>query len=274
MPAGRQPGTGTDVTTTPATGLGGDAAHDPLAEVRGLEERAFNAWPALQTVLAGGWLLRFADGYTKRANSLNALAPHLRLDEIIDVAAPLYARAGLPLVVRLSPLAGPEADACLEARGFSRRDETIVMTAPCPPGTWTIDAAARLGSAPDATWSEGFAAANAVPPAHRHTHDRMLAAIRMPAAFASLDGEGGRPIAWGLGVAERGRIGLFDIVTDPAARRQGAGRRLVTSLLAWGQAQGATGAYLQVVATNAPAIALYEWLGFRECYRYHYRIAP
>ena len=82
----------------------------------------------------------------------------------------------------------------------------------------------------------------------------------------------GRSVAWGLAVAERGKVGLFDIVTAPEARRQGAARRLVMALLAWGQGQGARDAYLQVVTTNAPAIALYRSLGFVAAYRYHYRV--
>jgi ribosomal protein S18 acetylase RimI-like enzyme len=68
-------------------------------------------------------------------------------------------------------------------------------------------------------------------------------------------------------------VGLFDIVTLPSARRRGVGRRLVTSMLAWARDEGATDGYLQVVATNAPAIALYRQLGFDEAYRYHYRQA-
>lgn len=244
-----------------------------LDRVRGIEERAFNAWPALQTVVADGWLMRFADGYTKRANSLNAWQPGCPVGTAVDVARDVYAQANVPLVVRLSPLAEPSADDVLAARGFSRLDETMVMTLPLEPDRFAIDPAAIIARKPDAAWAHGFAEANRVPERHRPTHDAMLAAIRWPAAFASLvDGE--RKLAYGLAVAERGKVGLFDIVTVPAARRTGAGRRLVESLLAWGAKAGCTEAYLQVVATNAPAIALYRALGFAEVYRYHYRVAP
>lgn len=251
--------------------MGTDQGVD-LATVRALEERAFNAWPSLQTVLADGWVMRFAAGYTKRANSVNAWAPGCDIAAILAVAAPLYARAGLPLIVRLTPLTGPTADAELGAKGFCAIDETLVMTAPLS-GPSATDPDVVIAARPDAAWSSGFAAANAVPAPHRATHDAMLAAIRWPAAFARLERDA-RTIAWGLGVAERGMIGLFDIVTAREARRAGAARQLVGGLLAWGRTQQATTAYLQVVATNAPAIALYRRFGFTEAYRYHYRIAP
>ncbi len=239
--------------------------------IRGLEERAFNAWPALSTVIAAGWVMRFAAGYTKRANSLNALVPDCPLEDILPLARTLYARAGLPLTVRLSPLAGAGADGQLATRGFVRLDETLVMTAALSEA-FAIDPAVSIRMHPDQDWSSGIAAANAVPIRRQGIHDAMLQAIRWPAAFASLS-ENGEVLGWGLAVAERGMVGLFDIVTLPSVRRRGVGRRLVTSMLAWAREEGATDGYLQVVATNAPAIALYRQLGFDVAYRYHYRQA-
>jgi N-acetylglutamate synthase len=243
-----------------------------LAHIRGIEERAFNAWPALQTVLAGGWVLRFANGYTKRANSVNALTPTCGAIEALQFARPLYEQAGWPVVFRLSPLAPGRADADLAACGFRHADETVVMTAPIDANV-AIDADVTISSRPTSEWAAGFAVANAVPHRHAATHDSMLTAIRLPVAFASLQHDG-QAIAWGLAVAERGMVGLFDIVTSPAARRTGAARRLVGSLLAWGRTHEARASYLQVVATNAPAIPLYRSFGYDEAYRYHYRIGP
>ena len=78
-------------------------------------------------------------------------------------------------------------------------------------------------------------------------------------------------IACGLGVLQCGFIGFYDIVTDPAFRRQGHAIHLIESLLGWAGEQGARRAYLQVVLSNTPALALYARLGFRELYQYWYR---
>ena len=79
-------------------------------------------------------------------------------------------------------------------------------------------------------------------------------------------------IAVGLGVAENGFVGLFDLVTDEKFRNRGFGKELVLNLIEWGKQNGAQRAYLQVMLNNAPALHLYEKLGFREVYQYWYRV--
>ena len=97
--------------------------------------------------------------------------------------------------------------------------------------------------------------------------------IRQRAAFATLRLDE-RPVAWGLGVAERGYVGLYDIVVAPDLRGIGLGRRVVLSLMAWGCSQGAHTAYLQVREENEIARSLYGALGFGLAYRYTHRVMP
>lgn len=239
------------------------------SEIQALEERALNAWPGLQTLAVDGWLLRLAGGFTKRANSANPLAPGSRFGLVLSEAEALYARHGLPALFRLTPLAPPEADAILAERGYQHFDPSLVMTAPL--GMFAADPRVELAPQPDADWLAGFARANGVPRSLHAAHDAVVRSIAHPAAFATLR-DGSDPVGYGLTVAERGMVGLYDIVISPAARGRGFGRVLTSSLLAWGQSAGAEQAYLQVRVENPVARQLYASLGFVERYGYHYRV--
>lgn len=41
--------------------------------IQKIEELSLNAWPSLQTIVYDGWILRFAEGYTRRSNSINPI---------------------------------------------------------------------------------------------------------------------------------------------------------------------------------------------------------
>jgi N-acetylglutamate synthase len=69
-------------------------------------------------------------------------------------------------------------------------------------------------------------------------------------------------------------LGLHDIWVAPEARRQGLALRVIAELVDWGASLGATTAYLQVRGDNAPALALYERLGFEPHHTYRYLAAP
>ena len=238
------------------------------ARVRSLEERGFNAWPALQTLSVGGWLLRLSGGHTKRANSASALSPCAGFEEVRRAAEAVFARHGLPTVFRLSPLAPRGTDAALHRAGYRALDPSLVLTAAVGGGRGPDGV--RLAEAPGPGWLEGFARAAGLGGRARPLHDAMLSAIALPAAFASVH-EDGRAVGFGLGVHERGRVGVFDVVVAAEHRRRGHAGAITRALLAWGHGAGAREAYLQVGEANEAARRLYAGLGFGEAYRYHYR---
>ena len=54
-------------------------------KIRQIEELSLNAHPGIKTELYDGWILRFANGYTNRANSVNMLyGGSINLEEKID----------------------------------------------------------------------------------------------------------------------------------------------------------------------------------------------
>ena len=69
-------------------------------------------------------------------------------------------------------------------------------------------------------------------------------------------------------------VGFRSIEVAPEHRRRGLGLAVMAALLEWGAEQGATTAYLQVLGDNAPALALYDGLGFTTHHAYCYLTPP
>lgn len=242
---------------------------------RRIEEASLNAWPALRQATVDGWLLRFANGYTKRANSVNPLRPpEGGLETAVAACERIYREQGLPPVFRLTSLfAPPGLDELLERRGYRRADPTHVLrldlrARPAGPGP----SAEMLEETLDG-WFPVHSALLGVPPETQAKHRAILEAI-VPRQLFALRREAGEAAACGLGVLEGDLFGLFDLVTAPGRRRRGHGAALVAGMLEWARERGAAHAYLQVVEANAPARRLYEKLGFGEAYRYWYRVTP
>jgi N-acetylglutamate synthase len=73
-----------------------------------IEELSLNAWPSLQTMLYDGWVIRSANGYTKRANSVNPLyASNIDIEEKLPFCERLYREKSLSTVFKLTPTVHP-----------------------------------------------------------------------------------------------------------------------------------------------------------------------
>lgn len=238
-----------------------------------LEELSLNNWQPLSTLLYDGWILRFADGYTKRANSINPIyASSYDVDLKIEECENMYAANHLPTVFKITPSIHPaNLDSILEKKGYNVIDCTSVQTLNLdhviPP---TLDTVTIEEQWTD-TWLDNFCRLNQVKDHNKKTMKQMLSNIKTKKAFISLYHEE-QVIACGLGVIERDYIGLYDIVTDVHFRNRGFGKQLILNMLRWGKDHGAQYSYLAVVMNNTPALQLYSKLGFREKYKYWYRV--
>jgi GNAT superfamily N-acetyltransferase len=236
-----------------------------------------NAWPALRQVLFGGWLLRFSNGLTRRANSVNPLArglgPGALPETFIAGCEALYRHHRQPTIFRLPSLLGREIDASLAARGYASEGEALVLYAAIGALAPASDPAVRVQWRPGARWLMAMAALQRHDKRQASTYRRIVTALAVPAAFAALvDDDGIAALAFGA--VHNGLICYQSLVTEPGRQRRGYARRVIASLAFWAKAQGATAACLEVEAANAPALALYHRLGFSELYHYHYRRQP
>ncbi len=119
-----------------------------------IEELNLNAWPALSQIVVDGWVVRFAQGYTRRANSANALRPSCLAPKVLlSQFEAHFRRQKLRCAVRITPLVPASFVEELDARDYTMEGETMVMLAPIPLGT--IDPTVEIASAPSQEWLAG-----------------------------------------------------------------------------------------------------------------------
>ncbi|UGQ09469.1 GNAT family N-acetyltransferase [Yinghuangia sp. ASG 101] len=267
------------------------------------------AWPATEYAELGGWRLRAAGGFTRRANSVLPLgAPGIPLGEAVEYAEQWYAARELPTYFQVPE--GSDADVFLAGAGWAAEALTLVRTArlaavrdrvgPLPEAVDVVVAEGSAGPGgpdlPDDAWlarynralssGRGAAAARAVlggvgaaggtsgsGAVVRHA----FAAVRVPdravpvaIGRVSVDlGAVARPGGAGLRVAS-----FTAMETDPAYRRRGFARAVMAALTDHALRAGATTALLAVEADNGDALRLYDGLGFTDHHRYRYRCHP
>ena len=257
-----------------------------LADARRAERAAMLAWPAAETFELDGWLVRRTpDTTSRRANS--AVAAVWRSGTKIETAIlgveGLYNDHGDLPRFQMSPMSQPAAlDGILADRGYGIEAPVRVMTT-----TPSVDARAsrwrvQVDETVDPVWHQAFVEAS---PSSAEADGRVAMVERaksrgLAVGYASVRDETGHAASIGVGVfaapgsnddADGGWALVFSMNTLESHRRQGMGRAILNALMTRALAIGCDAAYLQVESGNPGAIAVYEGLGFRDLYAYHYR---
>lgn len=240
--------------------------------IRKIETLSFKALPALEQRFYDGWLLRYANGYTRRANSVNPIYGSSEDVNIkINQCEQVYAQKNRPTIFKMTNAVYPtDLDAMLADKGYHKEAETYVYSVSLV-GLGTASKYVQIQSNLSTTWVEQFARLNRIPKQNRDTLYKMLSLIPNLCGYLTLiiDGE---TIGVALGVIEDDWMGLFDVVVDAGQRGKGYGRTIMEALFDWGEQHGASQSYLQVQADNSVATALYRSLGYAPQYAYWYRV--
>jgi ribosomal protein S18 acetylase RimI-like enzyme len=221
-------------------------------------------WPRVRTEALGEWLLRTDPApvgrLRKRANSCLAMGdPAVGLDAATRAVRDFYVALGRPAMVQVERRSSV-ADA-LVAAGWL----------PVPDG----DAHFLIGSLARA--QRAARRAGAVDAEVREHDGGLWVELAEPAAGDGTAGGtagAGKVLATGRAALTGDWLGLHGLSVDPAYRRRGLATAVVAALLERGAEQGATTAWLHVETDNAPALALYDALGFAVHHTCRYLTAP
>jgi len=236
------------------------------------EQLSIKHWPAIVTEDYDGWLLRFANGYTKRANSISTVqAPTLNIKDKVLYAEQYYHHKNAPTIFKITPTnSDQQLDQYLQTIGYDKQASTLVMstsldTLPLPKAA-EIDIVEHISI----KWIEYFCQFSGQSEAAIGTIIDILTRISAKTLLISIK-ENKEVIACGLGVIEEGYIGLYCIVTHPQYRNKGYGEQLILHLLQYAKQKGAHTSYLAVEEGNIAARKLYNKLNFQKQYLYWYR---
>jgi GNAT superfamily N-acetyltransferase len=240
------------------------------------EEACFNAWPALKEIFYDGWLIRLANGETRRTNSVNVIGRGSRdLAEKIAHCERIYGAHAQPAYFRIRSIDDPGLEDALEERGYRAEDDTrtLFMDFSATPPETSSRAIEILEGPPTDEWLAAHEAFLGHAPRKDDLRRTLLGLVALPIAFAAARDDNGKIVSVAYAALHDRLVSLQWVATDPAQRRKGLSRAILGDLLLWAEKRGAEGACLQVVAGNRPAVTLYESMGFdRELFRYHYRV--
>lgn len=243
-----------------------------LPAVRRFEAAGFRAWPAEIVEYDGSWQRRLTPGHpTRRPNCVVPLDP----GDIRDIGGRImraeerYAAAGVPLVVKETPLCPVEVVEWLKAQGWAPEAEASVQTAPL--GDQTLAGGMDIIPSHDvALFVEACREVEGNGRTPPEAMQRLFAALEPEAGMFISSDSHAKPQAVTLCVHDGNLAGLQQVAVAAGQRRKGLGFAITAAALRWARLRGATTAWLQVEVANEPAQALYRKFGFSEIYRYRY----
>ena len=223
-------------------------------------------WPATQELENSGWLMRAAGGVTNRANSVLPLAANLEAGALTEFAEKLstaqkfYRERGLPTIFQV---------ALPTWQLLSEKLRSIGAVETIHGNTMVTDLTSSKQNVP-----AGFGIVQS-----NQFSDEWLGVQPTPGIEKILSGcaatyltivKNGQAIANCRIALAKGWSSLTRVYVHQDFRGQGLGKAIVAAALEASFEQGATKALLQVEASNAIAIGVYESLGFNFHHEYSY----
>ena len=238
-----------------------------------IEELSLNAWPALKTLFCDGWIIRLANGYSFRSNSVNMLHPSKTdIEEKINYCDRIFTCHNIrPAYKILGCEEHKAAEETLKNLSYEKIYETILQVCEIPKSTKRNAEGIIVSNTFDDKWKESVIRFNKIKEEHKSTFKNIMDNVP-DEKIVVRKVYGGETIGCGYAALEKNYAGLFSIVVKEEFRGKGYGREIVEAMLTEAARRGINKTYLQVDHDNNSALKLYEKFGYKEIYRYWYRV--
>lgn len=263
--------------------------------IKKIEELSMNAWPSYKIELYDKWLIRFSHQYTYRTNCVEQIGPSsISIVDKVKYCEDVYARYHTPCSFKINPLMSEDFDSYLSSEGYDIKHETNVMTMSLEnyiktePVNEEFEIYGRNSNLPTHVYYDDnitvtvsdtitdnwitqlFKLNGTTNPTHIKIVPSMFKAIPKETIVTCIEKDG-QMVASGLGILDRGDLGIYAIYIAPECRRHHYANAICNTIIQQGLRHNARYAYLQVVKNNDPAVHLYEGLGFKYDYTYWFR---
>lgn len=240
-------------------------------QIRFLENVAADGFVGLEEIIYDGWELRFTQGYTGRANSVQIRGEStIELSEKVYFCEKAYEEHGLPCMFKLTD-ADVELITFLENRGYQKYKPTDVMLLELNSADtdYEMPDDVYFSATPDDWFKSYFEFEDITDETKRDLTRKIHAKVSVKQIYISVMYMKTVAAVASLAI-ENGYSLLHNVVVSPELRGIGLGRKLCQAAIMKSGECGASHIYLQVMQNNPVALNLYKKLGFEKQYTYYY----
>jgi ribosomal protein S18 acetylase RimI-like enzyme len=237
-----------------------------------IEELSMAAWPSIQTLLYDGWIIRMANGYTNRSNSINPIYPSkIKLEEKMDYCDKIFKKYNLLTTYKIIGCDEHKIlDEELEKQDYKKIHITSLQTCNTLEILQSNYNGIVINDSFNSKWINSVIDFNTIKQEDIKTFETILNNVAGDKIVVYKEAEN-EIVGCGYGVIGSNYVGVFDIVIKESQRGKGYGKEIVKTILSEAGKKGIRNTYLQVMINNIIAQKLYKKLGYKEIYKYWYR---
>jgi len=237
-----------------------------------IEEISLKMTPSFKDITYDGWVLKFFKKYFHKTNSIYPLNyGKININKKIDECENLYLKMGFSYAYRITPFSQPQnLDNKLNDKGFKKKFITRMLFLNLNDILLNSNKFSDITTDFD-EWSQAYKFIGNFSDIESIIHEDFHKFLSQKKCLMLIKNKK-KYISCGMGIINNDYFGIFDVKTNKDYQQKGYATELIKTMLLWAKQNKAKYVYLNVDHSNIPACNLYYKIGFKEIYKYWFRI--